>query len=245
MKPQTWMSAALFIELAALAALSPGLARADDMQDDMHEHMHMHEHAGHDHAAHAMPVPTSLEPASAAVTLSRKPLSDQDGHVLRLKDDVVGDRIVVVGFVYTNCTAVCPVVSSIFSELQAKLGSRLDKDVRLVSMTVDPARDTPSRLKSYAAQYDAKPGWLWLTGSRGNVTEALKGFGAYTANYENHPLIVLIGDGKSGQWSRHYGLSGSEPLLAQVDEFLAARAKLQDKSGDKMAAMRMAADGHF
>ena len=215
MKPKTWMTGVRLVEVAVLAALPLGLTHAAD------EHEHMH--AGHDHSMHAAPAPASLAPENVSVTLSGKPLNDQDGRSLQLKKDVIGDRIVVVSFVYTTCTTVCPVVSSIFSDLQKKLGSRLDTDVRLVSLTVDPARDTPSRLKSYSAQYDAKPGWLWLTGSSANVTEALTGFGAYTANFENHPVIVMIGDGKTGKWSRHYGLSNSDRLLSQVDEYLAAR----------------------
>jgi len=72
------------------------------------------------------------ESASASVKLSDKALSDKEGRRVRLRSDVVGDRIVVVSFVYCTCTTVCPVVSSIFSDLQNKLGSRLDTDVRLV-----------------------------------------------------------------------------------------------------------------
>ena len=241
MKPQAWMTAALFVELAALASLAPGIVRADDAQDELREHMREHMHGVHDHGARVMPLPTAAEAEDVSIKLSNKPLSDQDGRSLRLKNDVIGDRIVVVSFVYTNCTTVCPAVSAIFSDLQKKLGSRLDKDVRLVTLSVDPVRDTPSRLKSYAAQYDAKPGWLWLTGTQASVAEALMGFGTYSPNYENHPVVVLIGDGKTGQWSRHYGLSGPDRLLAQVDELVAARKQ----AGDQTGAIRMASDRRY
>ena len=234
MTPRTRMHAVRLLEVAVLASLSLSFVRAASG----HEHMDMHaghDHAvpaAHDHSAHMATAPSSLVPESVSVKLSGKTLNDQEGRSLRLKDDVIGDRIVVVSFVYTTCTTVCPVVSSIFSDLQNKLGSRLDKDVRLVSLTVDPAHDTPSRLKSYSMNYDAKPGWFWLTGSSANVTEALKGFGAYTPNFENHPVVVMIGDGRTGKWSRHYGLSKSERLLSQVDEYLAAR----DKTGNSKSA---------
>ena len=236
MKPKLWMKATLLVGMVALAALPLGIARAADEHDHMHmhaahEHMDMEhathdpmDHATHDHSAHTA-APASVVPESVSIKLSNKTLSDAEGHSLRLKSDVVGDHIVVVSFVYTTCTTVCPVVSAIFSDLQNKLGSRLDKDVRLVSLTVDPLRDTPSRLKNYSAQYGAKPGWFWLTGPSASVTEALKGFGAYTPNFEEHPVVVMIGDGKSGKWSRHYGLSNSEHLLTKVDEYLAERKK--------------------
>lgn len=221
MKPQARIRSILTLAVAALAALP--LAHAHDMHEHMHAGHPPASPAAHDHSAHQAPAADTLDPENVSVALSNKPLNDQDGRSLRLKNDLIGDRIAVVTFVYTSCTTVCPVVSTIMSDLQKKLGSRLDRDVRLVSLSVDPARDTPSRLKSYATQYDAKPGWFWLTGPSASVTEALKGFGAYTADFENHPVIVMIGDGRTGKWSRHYGLSNADKLLAQVDSYLAAR----------------------
>ena len=226
MKTRIWMTAMLCLEFAAL--LSSRQVLAHGTMEDVH--------AAHDHAAHSAAAASVSE--SVSVKLSRKPLTDQDGRSLRLKDDVIGDHIVVVSFGYTSCKTVCPVVSSILSDLQSKLGSRLDKDVRLVSLTVDPATDTPNRLKSYSANFDAKPGWFWLTGSSGNVTEALKGFGAYTPNFENHPVVVMIGDGKNGKWSRHYGMSNSEHLMAKVDEYLAARNKTENQKAAAMPTVR-------
>lgn len=218
MKRQAWLSRALISALAILP-----LAHAHDMHQPMPA---QHQHAApasHDHSAHMAPPTPEQVPEAVAVSVSNQPLNDQDGRSRRLKSELIGDRIAVVTFVYTSCTTVCPVVSSIMSDLQKKLGDRLDKEVRLLSLSVDPARDTPSRLKSYAAQYETKPGWFWLTGPTASVTEALTGFGAYTPNFENHPVIVLIGDGRTGKWSRHYGLSNADKLLAQIDSYLAAR----------------------
>lgn len=76
------------------------------------------------------------------------PLLDQDGRELRLKDDLVGDRIVVMGFVYTSCTTVCPVISAILQKLQKQLGERAGGDVQLISLSIDPLRDTPSAFTS-------------------------------------------------------------------------------------------------
>src|SRR6185369_13257639 len=156
----------------------------------------------HDHSQHHAPAAVAAAPQVKAVKLSDTVLTDQDGRQLRLLSDVVADKVVVVSFVFTNCANSCPIVSHAFSQLQDKLGAMLDNPVRLVSLTVDPARDTPSKLKAYSDQHGARPGWLWLTGSSANVTEALKGFGTYSANFESHPGVVLIGDGRSGKWSR-------------------------------------------
>ena len=98
-------------------------------------------------------------------------------------------------------------------------------------MSVDPARDTPARLKAYAAKFQsknrAKPGWVWLTGDKPVMDEVLKGVGAYTADYTQHPAQVLVGDASRGAWTRLYGFLSPERIQAKIDELLAARQTRQ------------------
>ncbi|MFZ5541635.1 MAG: SCO family protein [Pseudomonadota bacterium] len=163
-------------------------------------------------------------PAAARVQLEDTLLLDRYGVERRLKSDVLGDRVAVVNFVYTTCTTVCPVTSATFAQLQERLGARLGTQVRLVSITVDPQRDTPARLRAYAAKHDAGMHWTWLTGRKDAVDAALKGFGAYTPNPQDHPAIVMIGDARSGQWTRLYGFPAVAEILAEVDRRIAERA---------------------
>ena len=159
----------------------------------------------------------------AVIVLPDAVLVTQDGAEVSLQSDVVGDRIVVMDFVYTTCTTVCPVLSAIFSQVQNKLGDRLGREVVMVSMSVDPNRDTPARLKSYATKFRAADGWLWLTGHQQTVIEVLEEFGAYTPNFADHPSMVLVGDGRSGQWARFIGFPAADQIIKKVDEFSAAR----------------------
>jgi protein SCO1/2 len=150
-------------------------------------------------------------------------LVTQDGVEVSLANDVVGDKIVVIDFVYTTCTTVCPVLSAIFSQVQNNLGDRLGAEVVLVSISVDPLRDTPARLKKYAERLGAGDSWLWLTGRQQTVTEVLQELGAYTPNFSDHPSMVLVGDGQSGQWARFIGFPGADQIVKKVDEFSAVR----------------------
>jgi protein SCO1 len=170
-------------------------------------------HDGHHHAAKP----------SAKVSLADQVLVDQEGRQRRLVQDVIGKRIAIVNFVYTSCTTVCPVSSALFAQLQERLGPALGKDVVLVSITVDPVRDTPERLREFAARYGAGPGWVWLTGGKRELEAVLKGFGAYAPNYEEHPAMVLVGDAQGGTWTRFFGFPPAEQLLEKVRE---ARARL-------------------
>ncbi|MCQ4347447.1 SCO family protein [Pseudomonas stutzeri] len=196
----------LSLSLAGLLALGAAPALASDP------------HAGHPAAA-----PRAAE--SARVQLAEAWLIDQHERPQRLREDVVGERIVVIGFVYTSCTTVCPVVSAIMQKLQTALGARAGGEVQLVSLSVDPLRDTPQRLREQAERYRAGPGWSWLTGSLPAVTAALQGFGAWSADFAAHPPLIMVGDGRSGEWRRYYGFADPAVLLARVDALAAARAR--------------------
>lgn len=177
------------------------------------------------HAHHQQAATQPVAAQSASVTLADTPLLDQDGRSLRFKSDVVGERIVIVDFIYTTCTTVCPVVSATLAQVQGQLGDRLGRDVALLSVTVDPLRDTPARLKDYGARIGSGPGWHWLTGAKPQVDDVLRAFGAYTPNFVDHPPLVLVGDAKTGQWLRFYGFPSAEQLVKAVTELTATRAK--------------------
>jgi cytochrome oxidase Cu insertion factor (SCO1/SenC/PrrC family) len=71
----------------------------------------------------------------------------------------------IADFVFTHCVASCPMLSA----RMARLDRTLPAAVRLVSFSVDPARDTPAVLASYARSFTASPRWLFLTGAAGEV----------------------------------------------------------------------------
>jgi protein SCO1 len=175
----------------------------------------------HDTHSHGAAPAAAL--GSAKVVLSDKPVLDQTGRIVRVAHDVIGERIAVVNFVYTTCTTVCPVTSATFAQLQARLGAALGKEVVLISISVDPLRDTPERLREYAARHGARAGWTWLTGAKREVDDVLKGFGAYTPNFEDHPAMVLVG-GARGGWTRFFGFPSVDELLARVDAARRARS---------------------
>jgi protein SCO1/2 len=176
----------------------------------------------HQHHAAAAPAPRA-----AKVVLSGAPLVDASGKRLRLAQDVIGERIAVVNFIYTTCTTVCPVASATFQQLQRRLAGALGKEVVLVSVSIDPLRDTPDRLGEYAARYEAGDGWVWLTGAKADVDNVLKGFGAYTPNFEDHPAMVLIGDARGGAWTRFFGFPAVDQLLGRVEAMRTEREAAQ------------------
>lgn len=193
--------------VSGLMLMAPAVIAADDP------------HAHHRHHTSVKPKQAEM----AKVTLSSVALLNQYGEKVTLKDEVIGNRIAVVSFAYTTCTTVCPVVSAIFSQVYKKLNDSMGKDVELVTITVDPNRDTPARLLAYAKKHGGGKGWSWLTGDKDNVTAALTAFGAYTVNFEDHPAMILIGDAQQNRWYRYYGFSSPEDIASKVKELLQQR----------------------
>jgi protein SCO1/2 len=150
-------------------------------------------------------------------------LRDQDGREVRFYRDLVEGHKVLVNFVFTTCTTICPPMGATFGKVQAILGDRAGRDVRLISVSVDPAVDTPERLKAWAAKFGAGPGWTLLTGSKEEIDRLRRALGVYTADKSDHSPLVLAGDAGAGRWKRAYGLARPEELIALVDGLAAPR----------------------
>jgi len=176
----------------------------------------------------------SIESKANDIVLMDLDVVDQDGTALRFKSDVIGDRLVVMDFVYTTCTTACPIQTAIFSQLQEKLGDRLGQEVFLVSVSVDPTTDIPPRLKAYANKHHARPGWKWITGKKSNVDQVLLALRAYSSDLDEHPSMILIGDGQVGGWTRYYGFPKLDTLMKQIDALQAQKNALSlSNSGTK------------
>jgi protein SCO1 len=129
--------------------------------------------------AHADPTPPSRPPPT---------LADYDVHTLRLGGDFTltnqdskptslkayRGRVVVVFFGYTYCPDVCPVTMVKMGRVRMLLGKR-GPSLETIFVSIDPARDTPQRLKAYLANFDTGPGGrgtIALTGSDAQVKKA-------------------------------------------------------------------------
>jgi len=91
------------------------------------------------------------------------------------RDQLLG-KVWVADFVFTHCAGPCPRMSTNMKRLQAALPE--SDDIRLVTLTVDPERDTIDILKEYANRYGADPErWLFLTGDKQELYDLIqKGF---------------------------------------------------------------------
>jgi cytochrome oxidase Cu insertion factor (SCO1/SenC/PrrC family) len=150
------------------------------------------------------------------LTLPDVTLTDADGHAVRLPQLAEG-RTVVLSFVFTRCTTICPPIGLGFSKLRKALGDRAGKEVQLISITLDPENDTPAALREWGDRYGRGPGWTLLTGSNEDIEKVLRALRVYTAAKEQHAPLVLLGDHATKRWVRAYGLSTPAELLRAVE----------------------------
>jgi protein SCO1/2 len=148
--------------------------------------------------------------------LANIPLVDQNGRGVDLYDDLIRDHIVVINSFFASCTGSCPIMSKTFLLLQSRLGERVGKDVILVSITVDPANDTPDALKAYAKRMGARPGWYFLTGTKAQVDAALSKLGQYAETRDAHKNIIIAGNDRTGLWKKALAIAPSEEVWEVV-----------------------------
>jgi protein SCO1/2 len=178
---------------------------------------------GHEHR-HGQPSAASSTASEAvgAMNIPDAALLDQDGREVHFYTDLVKDRVVAINFIFTTCTTICPPMGANFGKLQEMMGERAGRDFQMISVSVDPAVDTPPRLKAWAAKFGRRPGWTLVTGSKPEVDKLLKALKVFTPDKNDHSPIVLVGDERRGEWTRAYGLAPAAKLAETIDELLEA-----------------------
>jgi cytochrome oxidase Cu insertion factor (SCO1/SenC/PrrC family) len=167
---------------------------------------------------------------STAMTIPDVELLDQDGRKIRFYTDLVKGKVVAVQFIFTTCTTVCPPLAATFARVQKELAGR---DVTLISISVDPATDTPERLKAWGAKFKAGPGWTFVTGAKPQVDELLLALGAGVASPADHTPTVIVGNDAARQWTRTYGLARPATLVKLIEDAAAGRLEPQADSSTK------------
>jgi len=157
-----------------------------------------------------------------AWTFPNLPVIDQYGHNLKFYDDVLKDKIVVIDFIYTTCQDLCPLTTARMAQLYDKLGKvgvKVGRDVTFISMTVDPERDTPEKMKAFADAFDAGPGWLFLTGKLQDIRAIDYKFGDRSDRglYE-HRNEILLGNDATKDWQRDSLLGDIERLVINIQQ---------------------------
>ena len=143
-------------------------------------------------------------------------LVNQNGEKMRFYTDLLRGKVVIINSFFATCQGSCLPMNRNLEKVQDALGDRLGKEVYIISLSVDPTVDTPTRLKAYAKQLNARPGWYFLTGEKQNVDLVLQKLGQFVTDKQDHLNIFIIGNERTGLWKKAFGLAPSSELVKVV-----------------------------
>jgi len=206
----TLLTAAWLAGLALPAAAS--LAAPDDGQPNLLEK-----------AAQA-----ESQEAVAHEYFSDLPLLTHDGREVRFYTDLLKDHVVLIQSFYAHSQWTTPQQNQVLMRLQEMLGERLGRDVLMISITVDPERDTVEALRDYAAKLEPRPGWVFLTGKKENVDWVNHRLGQYVEDLEEHKGVYMLGNVRTTLWMK-------VPMHGQPLDLYRAIQTLLDDPGEVAA----------
>ncbi len=178
-------------------------------------------HAGGDHDAHAhhrqmMKSKKYKVERDKQYNIPNVNLVNHYGKSVNLKELMEGDEPILLQFIFTSCATICPVLSATFDSAQDKLVS-MNKDYKMISISIDPEHDKPSVLRKYAKTWNANQNWQFLTGTKKDIFDVIKAFDALYggSNKMYHKPYFYIRPGEKNSWTRIDGMVSSASLISE------------------------------
>lgn len=205
-----------------IGLMLPAYGHAED-EAMHHDHMAM----GHDdmHAMHHHPEADAIVRTQISNEIPDVTMIGMNGEKVNLRSEL-NNSPVLVDFIFTTCSTICPALSATMSDVQQTLAKEGIK-AHLVSISIDPEQDTPAQLKAYAAKFNAGPGWEFFTGTLADSIAVQKAFNAYRGDKMNHTALTLLRSSPNAPWVRIDGFISSKELVAEyrkaVDASLAQK----------------------
>lgn len=139
-------------------------------------------------------------------------LVDSTGVPIKIRGLLASSDAVIVNFIFTSCTTICPVMTASLLQVQATLAQSNDGvQPHYVSISIDPNYDSVDVLRAYAKRFGAD--WTFLTGSHDDVVAVLRAFDVYRGNKLNHAAITVMRPaGSKAHWTRVEGLTTAAEL---------------------------------
>jgi cytochrome oxidase Cu insertion factor (SCO1/SenC/PrrC family) len=147
-------------------------------------------------------------------------LLDRRGQPVRLSE--LQGRTVLLSFIFTQCASACPLLTHRIQLLQARLSQAglFPARVALLSVTVDPERDSADALDQYAQRFDARPGWYFLRDQPQRLQPMLAAYNEWTKKLPDgdfdHPARVYLID-PAGRIREIYSLAFFDERQALLD----------------------------
>ncbi|HKA13486.1 MAG TPA: SCO family protein [Myxococcota bacterium] len=156
-------------------------------------------------------------------------LIDQDAHPISLVS--LRGKAVLLDFVYTSCPGPCPILTGLHQKVRDGLSEADRARVQLVSITLDPERDTPAALRAWAGarRLDTR-GWTFATGPSADVDAVVRAYGVGRVRSPSgeieHTIATFLIDREGRIVRRYLGLDHEpDAMRADLERVLPAEAR--------------------
>lgn len=141
-------------------------------------------------------------------------VTTHNGETTKLATLLKNPNGVIVNFIFTSCSAICPMMTAIIAKVQSMATTDLP-NLHLVSISIDPEHDTPSRLAEYAHRFKAAANWQFLTGDLAEIQRVQQAFDAYRGDKMNHATLTLFRTAPSQPWIRLEGIASAADIISE------------------------------
>src|SRR6516165_2137109 len=136
-----------------------------------------------------------------------------DGKAVSLPEEMNDGRPVVLNFIFTTCSTICPLMSQTLAQFDHEL-------VHLMSISIDPEQDTPARLHAYAQKFHAGPEWQHYTGTAQASLAAQRAFNVWRGDKMGDSSVTLVRPAPGPPGLRIGGFFTPGELLRQYHHLL-------------------------
>lgn len=149
-------------------------------------------------------------------------LQTHEGETVRFYDDLIKDKVVLINFMYARCGDICPGMTANLKRVELELGDRVGRDIFMYSITLEPEHDTLKMLKAYAENFDAGPGWKFLTGKKADIELLRKRLGFKYSNpvldqdKTQHLGVVKFGIEPLERWGTFPALGNPKAIVQSL-----------------------------
>jgi protein SCO1 len=146
-------------------------------------------------------------------------LVNQDGRRVNFRKLANDGRPVVLNFIYTTCATICPVNSQVLMQFRDRLGSERNR-VNMLSVSIDPERDSPRELAAYARSFGSAGIWSHLTGSAEDSVAIQQAFDAWRGDKMNHVPLTFLRAAPDQPWVRLEGFYSPDQVVAEYKKIV-------------------------
>lgn len=137
---------------------------------------------------------------------------DDQSRSFPLVERMAGRGTVLLSFTYTSCETLCPLTNAILSGVEDGAAEQ-SLPLTIISMTIDPARDTPAAMAETRAEVSAGEDWLFLTAEPAPHRQLMADLAVNVSALEDHDPMFLLGDFCTGNFLRIVGIPEPDKLL--------------------------------